>query len=88
MWKLYEHQLRIVGQAQARINQLSEDFMDGTPPSWCYCGNQAPQYMRPFHHQLITITQKYAFQMEKTVRNIMMQQAEDDAVALPQGIET
>ena len=35
--------------------------------------------MRPLHHELVTITQRYAFQMANAAKNTLMQQASDDA---------
>ena len=79
MWRLYEHQLRIVGRTSARIRQLDEDIRIERPPSWCYGGTQAPQYLRPFHISLVEITRAYAMTMASAARAHLQQQAEDDA---------
>ena len=79
IWRLYEFQLRQVGRAQARINQLHQDVENGTPPSWCYGLSQAPQFMRPYHRELVKLSAKYAIQMAITAKSILMNQAEADA---------
>ena len=79
MWKLYEHQLRIVGRSQARINQLIQDVEDNNPPSWCFGGSQASQYLRPYSTDLVNITKRYALQMARSAIATLMRQAEDDA---------
>jgi len=78
-WKLYEHQLRLVGRAQARINQLDRDIEARNPPSWCFGGTQAPQYMRPYHKEFVKLTKKYAMQMAILAKNILSDQAQSDA---------
>ena len=79
IWKLYEQKLRTVGRAQARVKQLTKDIEDGNPPSWCFGGTQAPQYMRPFHPELVAATLEYAMKMAIIARNILIREADQDA---------
>ena len=79
IWRLYEHQLRLVGRSTARINQLTQQLETQNPPSWCFGGSQAPQYMRPFHRDLVNLTLSHAMQMATTAKNILSRQAERDA---------
>jgi len=79
IWRMYENNLRMVGRSQARVKQLEDDVANGTPPSWCFGGTQAPIYMRPYHHRLVTLTQEYAVKMAKTTISIIMDQATKDA---------
>ena len=79
IWKLYEQKLRQVGRSQARMNQLTQEMDEGNPPSWCFGGTQAPQYMRPFHPELVAVTLEYAMKMAVTARNILIRQTEQDA---------
>ena len=79
IWKLYEQKLRTVGRSQARIQQLTSEIEEGNPPSWCFGGTQAPQYMRPFHHELVSTTLEYAMKMAITARNLLIREAEQDA---------
>ena len=78
VWRMYEHNLRLIGRNQARLNQINSDIEYDNLPSWCFGGTQAPQYMRPFHEDLITLTHHYAVRMAKTTRNILIRQIERD----------
>ena len=78
VWRMYEHNLRLIGRGQARLNQIDSDIEYDNLPSWCYGGTQAPQYLRPFHEDLITLTHHYAVRMAKTTRNILLRQIERD----------
>ena len=78
VWRMYEHHLRLVGRGQARLNQINSDIEYDNLPSWCFGGTQAPQYLRPFHEDLITLTHHYAIRMAKTTRNILIRQIQQD----------
>ena len=79
IWKLYEQKLRTVGRFKARIEVLTQEITDGNPPSWCFGGTQAPQHMRPFHLELVSLTLEYAMKMAITSRNILIREADQDA---------
>ena len=52
---------------------------EGNPLSWCFGATQAPQYMRPFHPELVAVTLEYAMKMAITARNLLIREAEQDA---------
>ena len=79
IWKLYEQKLRIVGRCQSRIETLSTEITNGNPPSWCFGGTQAPQYMRPFHPELVALSLEYAMKMAITARNLLIRETDQEA---------